>query len=522
MACALLASAAAAAPAAAKTFNDVPATHWAYSVIDEMSNKGIMNGTGTGIFSPNTMLTRAEYATMLYNMSPNKNMGADPANFYDLTASDWYYTPAQWAASNGIMGAGGTGGFDGNDRLSREYMAFMTYQFLAKYHTGVLDTAKDKSYGFSDQTDISQGSQWYVNVLANNGFVAGKDGGRFDPQAMLTRAEAAAMTSRIAAAAAKTPNTGNTNNGTGNNTNNGNNNGSTPASLETNPTPGFTKYYVPLLDMYCPTNMDQFREIIAAGIAPSQIFVKEIWEKCDPALPSNKRYISLSAEETAQLIAAGANADEIDQSAIPGTSDYNRKQEQLEQEKAEQQREQQRKEEKERIRALLDDDNVELTADEQELVDLVNQARRENGLKELKISRVAMDAARARAKEASEKFANKLTGTAKERREKDTPEFAHSRMDGSSFMTIYDDLGYDFNKGPKIGCRENLATQFWNSGSRQAQSCDVHKAHESLMNSPGHKANIMDTENEYIGVGTYVGEDETVWAEEFLGMNDAA
>lgn len=62
---ALTASSIAAVPASAKTFTDVPSTHWAYTVIDEVSNKTIMIGTDSGIFSPNKVLTRAEYAACL-------------------------------------------------------------------------------------------------------------------------------------------------------------------------------------------------------------------------------------------------------------------------------------------------------------------------------------------------------------------------------------------------------------------------------------------------------------------------
>jgi hypothetical protein len=46
-------------------FKDVPETHWAYKAIEELAEKGIINGYEDGTFKPNEPVTRAEIATII-------------------------------------------------------------------------------------------------------------------------------------------------------------------------------------------------------------------------------------------------------------------------------------------------------------------------------------------------------------------------------------------------------------------------------------------------------------------------
>ena len=46
-------------------FKDVPETHWAYKAIEELAEKGIVNGYDDGTFRPNEPITRAEMAALM-------------------------------------------------------------------------------------------------------------------------------------------------------------------------------------------------------------------------------------------------------------------------------------------------------------------------------------------------------------------------------------------------------------------------------------------------------------------------
>lgn len=52
-------------PASAATFTDVPDTHWAYSYVEAMAEKGAVSGVGNGKFAPDKEVTYAEFAVML-------------------------------------------------------------------------------------------------------------------------------------------------------------------------------------------------------------------------------------------------------------------------------------------------------------------------------------------------------------------------------------------------------------------------------------------------------------------------
>lgn len=198
-----LSATAVAFPAEAKTFSDVPQSHWAYSVIDEASDDGIMNGKAAGVFAPNVTLTRAEYATMLYNLAPESDVmklvhGSTADNgLYDVDGNAWYADTVSWAVARGVF-KNNDGSFSPNRTITREEMAVATYEFLHKYCDGkfVLDSIYK---GFTDDAAFSSSANRdKVYILVNNGIIAGKSDGSFDPQGSLTRAEAAAMAVRVA------------------------------------------------------------------------------------------------------------------------------------------------------------------------------------------------------------------------------------------------------------------------------------------------------------------------------------
>ena len=52
-------------------FKDVPETHWAYKAIEELAEKGIINGYEDGTFKPDAPITRAEVAAIISRMKEN-------------------------------------------------------------------------------------------------------------------------------------------------------------------------------------------------------------------------------------------------------------------------------------------------------------------------------------------------------------------------------------------------------------------------------------------------------------------
>lgn len=99
-----------------------------------------------------------------------------------------------------------------------------------------------------------------------------------------------------------------------------------------------------------------------------------------------------------------------------------------------------------------------------------------------------------------------------------TKEFSHTRPNGTSYKTAYDDVGV--KKGTLIG--ENLA---YTSDKVDYMSNFIKTTYESLYDSPTHKANMLNPEYKQVGIsyynaGTYYDYYgalcvETYWVQEF-------
>ena len=372
-----LSATAVAFPAEAKTFSDVPQSHWAYSVIDEASDDGIMNGKAAGVFALNATLTRAEYATMLYNLAPESDVmklvhGSTADNgLYDVDGNAWYADTVSWAVARGVF-KNHDGSFSPNRTITREEMAVATYEFLHKYCDGkfVLDSIYK---GFTDDAAFSSSANRdKVYILVNNGIIAGKSDGSFDPQGSLTRAEAAAMAVRVAD--------------------------------------------------------------IVASEAPADT-------------------LEMSAEQT---LASGS---------------------------------------------------AQITSDEKNFIDLLNNERASAGVHQLKVSPLLMEAAEIRAREVVEKCA---PITYDEFCSYDSS-FFHARLDGSRAYTVLDDVMDNSTTllSSRISYGENLARR-WGTKPFSPQ-----EGFNCLMTSQAHVDNMLDSMYDYVGVAHYSDGQHPVWVQVF-------
>lgn len=113
-------------------FKDVPETHWAYKAIDELAEKGIINGYEDGTFKPNGNVTRAEVAVMI----ARNDSRYDKNHKYLLSMSDvspdaWYTNEVNFCIETGLI----TGYPDGTFRPN----AFVTRAEIATIFVRVME-----------------------------------------------------------------------------------------------------------------------------------------------------------------------------------------------------------------------------------------------------------------------------------------------------------------------------------------------------------------------------------------------
>ena len=150
----------------------------------------ILKGSGNNMFLPDGAVTRAEFLTMLANMTDNANVtGAAVAGFTDVSANSWYYNYVNWGYENGIVNGMGENIFSPNANITREQMAVMLCNYSRSI--GFALPIKSETISFTDYNTISSWAVDYVATVARAGVIGGFDTGDFQPQGLATRAQAA-------------------------------------------------------------------------------------------------------------------------------------------------------------------------------------------------------------------------------------------------------------------------------------------------------------------------------------------
>ena len=95
--------------AAAPAFSDVSQDAWYAQAVENAVEQGLMTGTSSNTFSPNTTMTRAMLATVLYSLDGKPAAGK--SGFADVADGAWYADAVAWAAEHGIVSGVGGGAF---------------------------------------------------------------------------------------------------------------------------------------------------------------------------------------------------------------------------------------------------------------------------------------------------------------------------------------------------------------------------------------------------------------------------
>lgn len=166
--------------------------HWAYESIASLYEQAIVNGSGDGKYKPDDNITRAEFIQILYNMSKMTSDGAQ--KFKDVGLGDWFMQAVAWAVQNGITSGTTEDTFSPYDNITREQMAAMIYRYATLMGA---DWQTEENGEFADGDSISDYAKYYVRWAKGEGIINGRDDGTFGPKDNATRAESAAMLSRL-------------------------------------------------------------------------------------------------------------------------------------------------------------------------------------------------------------------------------------------------------------------------------------------------------------------------------------
>ena len=172
--------------------------HWANDEIAKVSGSGLMKGVSETEFSPDTTLTRAMFATILYRFAydGNSDVNTEKQVFSDVAGDAWYAAAVVWCADGKIILGVAENTFAPDNFITREQMALILYRYaLSLGETEKMDTENRKP-AFSDTDTLSDESKAAIKWASENGLVTGLPDGRFAPKDNVTRAQCAAVFAR--------------------------------------------------------------------------------------------------------------------------------------------------------------------------------------------------------------------------------------------------------------------------------------------------------------------------------------
>lgn len=177
-------------------FTDVPDTEWYYGDVWYMAQEGLMNGVGDGVFDPNAPLTRAMFVTILGRIEcVNADYYVNTGSFSDVEPGSWYAPYVAWAAKHDITNGVSATEFAPNTNITREQMSTLIARYVNQFGVNLIRDPYPADH-FEDAHTISSWAVDAVELMRQTGIIRG-DAGNFNPKENATRAQAAAVFSRV-------------------------------------------------------------------------------------------------------------------------------------------------------------------------------------------------------------------------------------------------------------------------------------------------------------------------------------
>lgn len=164
-------------------FSDVDASAWYAEAVAYCREHGLMDGVGNNRFAPESSLTRAQLATVLYRIEGEPAVTGTNA-FTDTDSGVWYSNAVLWIFQQKIMEGYGGGRFGPSDPVTREQMTAILWRYAGRPAANPAD--------LSDAASASSYALPAINWAVSNGIVAPASGASFVPKDNATRAQVAA------------------------------------------------------------------------------------------------------------------------------------------------------------------------------------------------------------------------------------------------------------------------------------------------------------------------------------------
>ena len=143
------------------TFDDVSTDAWYYDAVTTLSNMGIINGKGDGVFDPDGEITRAEFTTIAMRFTNIDINGTD--NFTDVPSSHWASKNIADAVSLGWISGNGDGTFSPDRPITRASVSKIVNNMLGR--KADMDYINNHNNSITLFPDVPVSAWYYADVV---------------------------------------------------------------------------------------------------------------------------------------------------------------------------------------------------------------------------------------------------------------------------------------------------------------------------------------------------------------------
>jgi|GEM_PF-4203887 len=194
------------------SFTDV-SNHWGREYIEELVSYGITNGYPDNTFRPNNKLSRGEFYTFIVRTlyaaqlalsgeipeGPMQPYVVDPrpTPYFEDTGNHWSSGYIDIAKNGQIIlpEEYSSRRFQPNTNINRLEIATAVVRAMGLQD--YVENFSESELPFTDSNQIPENRKGHINIAITLGIITGYDTGEFKPQGEATRAEAAAMLTRM-------------------------------------------------------------------------------------------------------------------------------------------------------------------------------------------------------------------------------------------------------------------------------------------------------------------------------------
>ena len=182
------------------SFPDVSSKAWYYNSVKFAVGKGYFSGYKSGNFGPTDQITRQDFVVVLARIAKvDLSQYTGRTGFPDVKAGDYYEKAVKWASSNGIVNGYNNGNFGVGDKITREQMVTILYNYAKKmgYDVSVPADAAAKLNAYADAHKITGYARPAVIWALYKGVISGMNATTIGPQEYASRGQTATILMNI-------------------------------------------------------------------------------------------------------------------------------------------------------------------------------------------------------------------------------------------------------------------------------------------------------------------------------------